>query len=153
MNTIVSWNLNERQPGDPQKWTYMRDTLKADLVLVQEAVVPSGVRGAYRPSGIAGRDGGQRRWGSAVVALNDHVKITPIGLAEGVWRGRPLGVAPLDAVSRGHVAVAYAEFRDLSLTVISAYGLLSSGMPAERCYGRSRTWSHSSTIPDSVRTC
>jgi len=101
--------------------------LKADLALVQEAVVPSDVRAVYRPSGIAARDGKVRRWGSAVVALTGAVNIAPIGSAEGVWRGRPLGVAPLDAVSRGHVAVAYAEFSDHRLTVISAYGMIEFG--------------------------
>lgn len=122
---IVSWNLNqEREPG---AWPYMADELHADLALVQEALPSRARRGAYRPSGIAGRDGKARPWGSSVVALSDDVTIIPVGLAEGTWRGRRLGLAPLDCVSRGHVAVARVEAPGLFFTAISAYGLMEFG--------------------------
>ena len=122
---IVSWNLNqERQPG---AWPYLADELHADLALVQEALPNEARRSIYRPSGIAGRDGKTRRWGSAVVALSDDVTIVPVGRAEGTWRGRGLGLAPLECVSRGHVTVARVKATGLSLTAISAYGLMEFG--------------------------
>jgi endonuclease/exonuclease/phosphatase family metal-dependent hydrolase len=127
MSKIVSWNLNERPPGDPNKWAYLRDELHADVALLQESVVPADVRATYRPSGIAGRDGADRRWGSAVVAVTDAVTITPVGLANGSWRGRRLGVAPLDCVSRGHVSVALVTVAGEQFTVVSAYGLMEFG--------------------------
>jgi endonuclease/exonuclease/phosphatase family metal-dependent hydrolase len=96
--------------------------------LAQEAVVPPGVEAVYRPSGIAGRDGKTRRWGSAVANLTD-VPLTPVGLAEGWWRGS-LGVAPLDCVSRGHVAIATADLDGTRVTLISAYGLIEFGYAA-----------------------
>ncbi len=122
---IVSWNLNqERQHG---AWAYMVDELRADLALVQEALPSRGRRSVYRPSGIAARDGRARPWGSGVVALSDDVTVVPVGLAEGTWRGRRLGLAPLDCVSRGHVAVARVEAPAVSFTAISAYGLMEFG--------------------------
>src|SRR5947209_15052290 len=122
---IVSWNLNqEKVPG---AWAYLAVELQADLALVQVAVPVSSGRAVCRPSGIAGRDGKARPWGSAVVALSDDLKITPIGLAEGSWRGRGLGLAPLDCVSRGHVAVARVEAAGLRFTAVSAYGLMEFG--------------------------
>src|SRR3954467_5566757 len=93
---IVNWNLNqEKVPG---AWAYLTDDLGAQLALVQEALPTQSRRAVCRPSGIAGRDGKARPWGSAIVALSDDVQITPIGLAEGKWRGRGLGLAPLECV-------------------------------------------------------
>lgn len=60
---IVSWNLNqERVPG---VWPYLANELRADLALAQEALPRRGRKGVYRPSGIAGRDGKSRPWGSS----------------------------------------------------------------------------------------
>ena len=121
---IASWNLNqEKCPG---AWEYLTE-LKVDLALVQEALPDRSRRGVYRPSGITGRDGKARPWGSAVVALSEEVQLTPIGLAEGKWRGRGLGLAPLDCVSRGHVAIARVDSAGLQFTAISAYGLMEYG--------------------------
>jgi endonuclease/exonuclease/phosphatase family metal-dependent hydrolase len=123
---IVSWNMADRPPGDQSRWETLRG-LGADLALVQEAVPGPHHRAVYRPSGIAGRDGKARPWGSAVVALTDEVSVTPVGLAEGWWQGRSLGLAPLDCVSRGHVAIARVQARERSFTAISAYGLMEFG--------------------------
>ena len=127
MTRLVSWNMCDRPPGTHAKWDFVRTELGADLALVQEAVVPPGLTGVWRPGGIQGRDGKARPWGSAVVALSDQVKVTPVTDAEGVWRGRPLGRAPIDAVSRGHVVVALVETPDQRFTAISAYGLMEFG--------------------------
>lgn len=53
--------------------------------------------------------------------------MTPVGLAEGHWRGRRLGLAPIDSVSRGHVAIGLVETAEQSFTAISAYGLMEFG--------------------------
>lgn len=122
---VVSWNLNQEKTAGA--WSYLTDVLHADLALVQEALPNPSRRSVCRPSGITGRDGRARPWGSAVVALSSDVQITPVGLAEGMWRRRRLGLAPLDCVSRGHVAIARVESSDLRFTAISAYGLMEFG--------------------------
>lgn len=124
---LISWNMGDRPPGTPEKWEHLRTKLGADVALVQEAVVPDDFRGTWRAGGIAGRDGKARPWGSAVVALTDDVRVTPVGLAEGVWRGRRLGLAPIDAVSRGHVAIGVVVTPEQTFTAISAYGLMEFG--------------------------
>ncbi len=126
MVRIVSWNLGERPPGKPKAWSYLQD-LEPDIALVQEAVVPAGLDSVHRAGGIAGRDGKARRWNSAVVAFGGRATLTPVGLAEGTWRGRRQGVAPIDCVSRGHVAIAKAELPGWQATVISTYGLMEFG--------------------------
>jgi endonuclease/exonuclease/phosphatase family metal-dependent hydrolase len=123
-------NHHASTPRDRDRaWVYLRDALGADLALLQEAVVPPGVAAAavFRPSGITGRDGKSRRWGSAVASFAADVALEPVGLAEGVWRGRSLGVAPLDCVSRGHVAIAVATLLSGPVTLVSAYGLIEFG--------------------------
>lgn len=130
MATIVSWNLAEAGGARPIAWEYLRQNLHPHLALVQEARVPREFpRGQVvcRPSGIAGRDGGQRPWGSAIVSFDDSIEITPIGLAEGQWRHGGMGLAPIDAVSRGHVAIARVKLDELEFTAISAYGLIEFG--------------------------
>jgi hypothetical protein len=62
-----------------------------------------------------------------VVAITSKVQVKPIGLAEGTWRERRLGLAPLDCVSRGHVAIGRVEAGSLGFTAISAYGLMEFG--------------------------
>ena len=56
MDRIVSWNLCERPGRRSPAWDHMGKTLRADLGVVQEAIVPVGMSAASRPSGIAGRD-------------------------------------------------------------------------------------------------
>lgn len=130
MPTIVSWNLAEARGARPIAWDFLQQSLTPDLALVQEARIPQDFprgRVVCRPSGIAGRDGGQRPWGSAIVSFNSSIQITPIGLAEGEWRHGGLGLAPIDAVSRGHVAIARIKLGELEFTAISAYGLIEFG--------------------------
>jgi hypothetical protein len=128
--TIVSWNLAEASGARPIAWEFLQQSLNPDLALVQEARVPQAFprgRVVCRPSGIAGRDGGQRPWGSAIVSFSDSTEINPIGLAEGQWRHGGMGLAPIDAVSRGHVAIARVKLGELEFTAISAYGLIEFG--------------------------
>ena len=45
-------------------------------------------------------------------------------MAEGQWQGRGLGLAPLDFVSRGHVAISSANLPGGPVILVSAYGLM-----------------------------
>lgn len=119
--------MAERPPGKPEAWRYAIERLAADVLLAQEAVVPDGARAVYRAGGVAGRDRKTRPWGSAVVALNESLTLKAVTEAEGVWRGRSLGVAPIDAVTRGHLAIATVEVAGSSVTMASAYGLMEFG--------------------------
>jgi endonuclease/exonuclease/phosphatase family metal-dependent hydrolase len=67
---IVSWNMNYGRRSDQARrdaWTFLRDELRTDLVLAQEASPPPGTNAVYR----AIDDNNKNfRWGSAIVALN-----------------------------------------------------------------------------------
>ena len=81
---IVSWNMNywQARKTHARAWDYLRDELRADLALVQEAVPPESVAAVYRP--ING-DSPQLNWGSAVVLFNPTLQLRPrprIPLAE-----------------------------------------------------------------------
>ena len=67
---IVSWNMNHaRRSVQARKdaWTFLREELRADLVLAQEASPPPGSNAVYRAIDDKDRN---YRWGSAIVALN-----------------------------------------------------------------------------------
>jgi len=66
---IVSWNMNRlgrSGTNHVQAWEYLRDGLRADLALVQEASPPD----AFGPRVYNPIDEKRYNWGSAVVALN-----------------------------------------------------------------------------------
>src|SRR5687767_8922089 len=74
---IVSWNMNHclRSASDrTQAWEYLRDELRADLALVQEASPPQGLRAVYRP---IDENNPRLNWGSAVVALRPDISLSP----------------------------------------------------------------------------
>jgi len=67
---IVSWNMNHaRRSIQARKdaWAFLREELRADLVLAQEASPPPGSNAVYRAIDQKDRN---YRWGSAIVALN-----------------------------------------------------------------------------------
>jgi hypothetical protein len=128
MTRIVVWNMNHHASDHREAaWAYLRGELHADLVLVQEAVPPATVASVHRSGGIDGRDGKRRAWGSAVVSLNANLPLTPVVDAEGEWRGRSLGRSPLEAVRRGHMAVAVTSLAGQPVTLVSLYGVIEFG--------------------------
>ena len=66
---VVSWNMNHcmrSQDARRRAWDYLRDDLRADLALVQEASPPDGFMSIYRPVDATNP---RLAWGSAVVSL------------------------------------------------------------------------------------
>lgn len=127
--TVVSWNVKGAQGS--ANWGLVMAKLQdlgADIALLQEAVplhLPSG--SIFRQGGTAGRDGKVRPWTTAVVPMNDRVVLSQVVEAEGLWRGRPLGMAPLECVRVGRAAVALAETPVGRITLVSMYGLMEFG--------------------------
>lgn len=75
--SIASWNLNhwQRRPEErAAAWEYLRDVVAPDVALVQEAVPPEELTSVvYCPF-----PSPYRNWGTAVVALNPALQITPL---------------------------------------------------------------------------
>ena len=66
---IVSWNMNHARRSPAKRsaaWSYIREELRADIALIQEASPPATLNSVYRPLDARVP---QYRWGSAVVAL------------------------------------------------------------------------------------
>ena len=57
-----------------EAWGYLRDTLRADIALAQEAVPPEELISVYRPIDC---DNASLNWGSAVVALREGFSLHP----------------------------------------------------------------------------
>jgi exonuclease III len=98
-------------------WTFVRDTLKADVVLAQETVPPADVPAVYRDGGIDD----QRQWGSAVAVFNREFE--PLLEVQSGWRGKLNGPVQIDASHPGAVAAARVD----GITFVSAYGLNGNG--------------------------
>lgn len=73
---IVSWNMNHARRSPAERagaWNYLRNVLRADIALVQEASPPDDLRNrTYRPIDETNR---HYRWGSAVVGLNTDFEV------------------------------------------------------------------------------
>lgn len=74
---IVSWNMNHCMrsvAARGEAWEYLRDGLRADIALLQEASPPSALGAVYRPI-----DGQNPRyaWGSAVVSFRPDLVLRP----------------------------------------------------------------------------
>src|SRR5687768_1514130 len=69
----MNWCLRTRE-AHAEAWRYLREGLRADIALVQEAVPPDGLGAVYRPF-----DGENPRyaWGSAVVSLSPRYSLRP----------------------------------------------------------------------------
>lgn len=94
--------------------------LGADVYMLNEARVPEGIHGAYRPATI-GRDGKRRPWSAAVLSEHQTREVTD---AQSSWRGRVRNV-PFESSRSGAWAVAQVFVDDHpAVTVVSLYGLL-----------------------------
>ena len=81
---IVSWNMNHWQNPPAKRgaaWEYLRDELRADIALVQEAIPPTDLQAAFRSIDDVHP---RYRWGSAVVSFRPEL----------VVRGSTAAVAP-----------------------------------------------------------
>lgn len=122
---IVSWNMNHSRRKDDVRakgWNYLREDLRADLALVQEAVPPPELPSVYRPLSESNRN---YNWGSAVVALGAGVRLVTrprVPLASWDWRDH----RPVDALPDSHPgASAVADILDdqgqFLFTAVSLY--------------------------------
>jgi hypothetical protein len=122
---IVSWNMNRclrSAVKHTQAWEYLRDKLRADVALVQEASPPAEVRSVYRP---IDANNPRLNWASAVVALDPDVSLhsrARIPLADCYLKTPAKDELP-DS-HPGACAVADVSVRDgrFSFTAISLYG-------------------------------
>jgi exonuclease III len=119
---VVSWNMNywqRRGQGQYEAaWDYLRGTVKPDVALLQEAVVPPGLDAVRRTDGI--RQG--QPWHSAVVVFGGTYE--PVWEVQSEYRGRENKAVAIDASFPGTVAAARL---DVGITVVSAYGLINNG--------------------------
>ncbi len=119
---IVTWNMNHCQRSESSRaraWAYLRDGLRADVALVQEAQPPPGLaQCVYRPIDAANP---RYNWGSAIVVFNPDLEL----------RARPRIAASQfprgDEVHDSHpgtTAIADIVDRDgnVQLTAVSLYG-------------------------------
>lgn len=131
---IVSWNMNRRGVSAAvhrAAWDYLRDELRADLALVQEAVPPSELQPqVFRSTGLP-----RYEWGTAVVSFRTDLvlqAVSRVPLAESI----PM-VVDADSLPESHagasaVAAVLVGERHL-LTAVSLYGQWE-GMPGSTRY-------------------
>lgn len=114
---IAVWNIgwNRTKAQVEAMWSILRDEIRADVALLQEAVPPEGAKAVWHP--IAGR-----RWGSAVVGFTTEVE--EVTEAKGRANSRP---QPLALTGPGSVAVARARVDGPGLSLVSMYGLIDKG--------------------------
>ncbi len=70
---VVSWNMNHcmrSKPARKRAWDYLRDDLRADLAIVQEASPPEVFTSVYRPIDATNP---RLAWGSAIVSLRPNL--------------------------------------------------------------------------------
>jgi exonuclease III len=121
---IVSWNMNywQTQSTHAAAWEYLRGELKADVVLAQEAVPPSGAPAAFLP---IADDNPRWRWGSSVVSFNPELAFTPRPLVPLVrCYSKPAEGKELPESHQGGFAAADVRCptSGFELTVVSFYG-------------------------------
>lgn len=118
MFRVATWNMHSGFNTASQRsagWTYLADSVKPDVALIQEAMVPEGFPhpSVHRPEGI----GGGRNWGSAIVSYGP--------LLNGVTHAKN---APLMQTFPGTVMVADVNLEGGStITAVSLYGAIEHG--------------------------
>ena len=130
---IVTWNMNHCQRSESSRaraWAYLRDGLRADVALVQEAQPPPGLaQCVYQPINAANP---RYNWGSAIVVFNPELTL----------RARPrIAVSKFpqgDEVHDSHPGTtAIADIVDTAgevrMTAVSLYGQWAY-MPDGECF-------------------
>jgi hypothetical protein len=124
---IVSWNMDHWRRSAAlreQAWQFLRERIRPDIALVQEAVPPSGLSAVFLAGGILDErrsPAKQLGWGSAVVSLGPGIRA--IDDARSPFNNE---LVPLLRTFPGCVAIALVEGDD-PLVFISAYGLIDRG--------------------------
>jgi exonuclease III len=131
---IVSWNMNSRGVSAAthrRAWDYLRDELKADLALVQEAVPPKSLeQPVFESTGLTNYP-----WGTAVVSFRPDVTLqgrTRVKLADAFEK--PVSKHKLLESHKGASAAAdIARAGKTLFTAVSLYGQWE-GMPGGSTY-------------------
>lgn len=74
---IISWNMNHCMRSSALRkraWEFLRDELRPDIALLQEASPPDDANSVYRPIDAKKR---QLAWGSAVVSFRPDIVLKP----------------------------------------------------------------------------
>ena len=127
--SIGTWNMDhwKRTPQQRQEaWDYLQKAGKADVMLLQESIAPSGMpRTRFVHREIAGR----RHWGSSVVAFADDLETEEIDAVRtryGATRFSMLGSLP------GSVIVARIHLPEVGpITCVSVYGAMDDDVYAQ----------------------
>ena len=120
--SVGTWNMDHWKRTTEQRqdaWRYLQTESKADVMLLQESVAPSGIpRNRFVHREIAGR----RPWGSSVVAIADGLETEEIDAVRtryGAKRFSMLGNLP------GSVIVAKIHVPEIgTITCVSVYGAI-----------------------------
>jgi endonuclease/exonuclease/phosphatase family metal-dependent hydrolase len=121
--SIGTWNMDHWKRTPQQRrdaWSFLQSGSGADVMLLQESVVPSGMS----RSRIVHREiGGSRAWGSAVVALDESLQLEEIDTVRSRYastRFSMLGTYP------GAVIVTRVQIPDIGpITCVSVYGVIN----------------------------
>ena len=127
--SIGTWNMDhwKRTPQQRQEaWDYLQKAGKADVMLLQESIAPSGMpRTRFVHREIAGR----RHWGSSVVAFAHDLETEEIDAVRtryGATRFSMLGSLP------GSVIVARIHVPEVGpITCVSVYGAMDDDVYAQ----------------------
>ena len=130
--SVGTWNMDHWKRTLQQRqeaWRYLQTKGNADVMLLQESVVPSGIlRNRFVHREIAGR----RHWGSSVVAFADDLEIEEIDAVStryGATRFSMLGSLP------GSVIVARIHVPGVGpITCVSVYGAMDDGYAQTRMF-------------------
>lgn len=131
---IVSWNMNRRGVSAAthrRAWDYLRDGLKADVALVQEAIPPEDLQTRVFES----TELTQYQWGTAVVSFRPELALkAPARVKLADWFEKPVPKNTLLESHKGASAVADVV-RDCKalLTAVSLYGQWE-GLPGGNIY-------------------
>ena len=119
---VVSWNMNRLGRSERthlEAWDYLRNDLKADLALVQEASPSEGLGAkVYRPIGEK-----PYNWGSAIVAMRPDLTLQPrrrVALAESLPAAVAFDELPDSHPGASAVADVHVDGRRL-FTAVSLY--------------------------------
>ena len=136
---IVTWNMNHCMrsiSARTEAWEYLRDGLRADIALVQEASPPQHLRSVYRP---IDQNNSCLNWGSAVVALNPDVSLYPrkrVPLADCYLKAPAKGELPDShpgACAVADVSVANSQFSFVAISLYGQWEEMPGGGPIYAC--------------------
>lgn len=121
--SIGTWNMDHWKRTVAQRaagWEYLMSKSGADVMLLQESVIPSGISRTRR---VHRELGGTRHWGSSVVAINEEFQIEEIDTVSSRYasnRFNMVGTFP------GAVIVTRVKIPLIGpITVVSVYGLIN----------------------------